>query len=125
MLKRGLLIAVIGVTLGSRTEAQETFKIRVLGYQVVSESRGTANCNSWTDQNGFTFGSCHTGRRSFVLNAVETDTTRYLLSGRTKLTDVGGMYDAELCGSKMCVHGFSGKHHKPHLIRYPAQPQPA
>jgi len=105
--------------------AQETLKLHVLGYRVISEQTGSANCNSWTNQYGFTFGSCHGLRRNWVLNAVETDTTRYLLACHPALfgkcarfTDVGGTYDAEKCGGDMCVHVLYGKQDKPAIIRY-------
>ena len=124
MLRPLLLIAAIALSWG-HSEAQETLTLRVLGYRVISQQGGTANCNFWSEQYGFTYGNCQAYSQRWVLNAVETDTTRYLLACRAtlfgkcaRLTDVGGIYEAETCGNDMCVHGTSGKHHKPRIIRY-------
>ena len=124
MLRKFLPMLVLAL-LASQTVAQGTLRLHVLGYRVVSEQSGTSNCQAWTDQYGFTFGSCHALRRNWVLNAVETDTTRYLLACHPTLfgkcarfTDVGGTYDAELCGDAMCVHVLYGKHGKPLTVRY-------
>jgi hypothetical protein len=105
--------------------AQGTLRIRVLGYSVVSQQSGNSNCNFWTSQYGFTYGSCHALSRNWVLNAVESDSTRYLLACRAalfgkcaRLTDVGGTYDAESCGDGMCVHVLYGKHRKLVTVKY-------
>jgi hypothetical protein len=106
-------------------KAQTTLHLHVLGYSVISQQSGTSNCNLWTNQYGFTYGSCTAVRRRWILNAVESDTTRYLLACRAalfgkcaRLTDVGGTYDAESCGDSMCVHLLYGKHRKPITVRY-------
>jgi hypothetical protein len=118
-----LLIAVVALV--SCQSVAQTLRLHVLGYTVVSEQTGASNCNFWTTQYGFTYGNCQTLRRNWVLNAVETDTTRYLLACRgtlfgkcARLTDVGSTYAAEPCGDGMCVHMLYGKHQKPVTVKY-------
>jgi hypothetical protein len=119
------LVATLVVLLPMLARAQGTLRIRVLGYSVVSQESANSNCNFWTNQYGFTYGSCHALSRKWVLNAVENDSTRFLLACRAalfgkcvRLTDVGGTYEAETCGDEMCVHVLYGKHRKPVTVKY-------
>lgn len=139
MVRKLLIIALLGV-LSNWTAAQESLSLHVLSSRIVTQSiQGTSNCGFWT-QNGYTWGSCSAGtiRKRWSVNAVETDTMRYLLSCRTNLfhkcftLNVGDTYPAEPCGGSMCVHLLQGKHlDKPAIIRYAivetvaiARPQP-
>lgn len=125
MVRKLLIIALLGV-LSNWTAAQESLSLHVLSSRIVTQSiQGTSNCGFWT-QNGYTWGSCSAGtiRKRWSVNAVETDTMRYLLSCRTNLfhkcftLNVGDTYKAEPCSGSMCVHLVYGKHSKPAIIQY-------
>jgi hypothetical protein len=138
MAKKVLLIALL-TALSRPAGAQESLSLHVLSSRIVTQSiQGRSNCGFWT-QNGYTWGSCSGGsaQEKWSVNAVETDTMRYLLSCRANLfhkcftLNVGDTYQAEPCGGSMCVHLVYGKHSKAAIIRYAIvetvgrpQPQP-